>query len=294
MRIIEKLYGDWLIKKYGSLEAALKQWHGIGSDRDNVTAGRMGFRPMWNVFNERIERDKDGVAFLTELQRDFYKNTYAFFRGLGFKGVITTSGWTTADPQYLGPLDKYTTTVGDYVDRHGYFGGSRQGPNDGWAVMNTQVYSDRSALRFDPETPGKPKLFVNPVMDPHYDGKPSTISETSFDRPNRYRSEGPLYYACYGALQGSNGFMMFALDTDHWSVKPGYFMQPWTLMSPATMGQYPAAALIYRQGLVAPGDELVNLNLKIGDIENLQGTPLPQGAVVRRTASEGRAERNEP
>ena len=192
--------------------------------------------------------------------------------------MICTSGWTTASPEYLGPLDKYTCTVGDYIDRHGYFGGSRHGPNDGWALMNTQVYADRSALRFDPESPGKPKLLVNPVMDPHYDGKPSMISETSFDRPNRYRSEGPLYYACYGALQASDGFIMFALDTDHWSVKPGYFMQPWTLMSPGTMGQYPAAALIYRKGLVAPGRVLVDLNLKIADLENLRGTPMPQDA----------------
>jgi len=278
MRIIEKLFGDWLTKKYGSLDAALKQWHGLSNGRDNVAEGRMGFRQLWNIFNERTARDKDTVAFMTELQRDFYQKTYAFLRSVGFKGVITTSGWTTASQEYLGPLDKYTNTVGDYVDRHGYFGGARRGPNDGWALMNTQVYADRSALRFDPEEPGKPKLFVNPVMDPHYDGKPSVISETSFDRPNRYRSEGPLYYACYGALQDSNGFFLFALDTDHWSVKPGYFMQPWTLMSPGSIGQFPAAAYIYRQGLVSPGDVLVDLNLKIADIENLQGTPMPQDA----------------
>jgi hypothetical protein len=278
MRIIEKLFGDWLTKKYGSLDAALKQWHGQGHGRDSVAEGRMGFRQLWNIFNERSARDKDTVAFMTELQRDFYEKTYAFLRGVGFKGVITTSGWTTASQEYLGPLDKYTNTVGDYVDRHGYFGGSRRGPNDGWALMNTQVYADRSALRFDPEEPGKPKLFVNPVMDPHYEGKPSVISETSFDRPNRYRTEGPLYYACYGALQDSNGFFLFALDTDHWSVKPGYFMQPWTLMSPGSMGQFPAAALIYRESLVSPGDVLVDLNLKIADIEDLKGTPMPQDA----------------
>ena len=144
--------------------------------------------------------------------------------------------------------------------------------------MNGQVYSDRDALRFESADPGKPGEIVNPVMDPHYDGKPSVISETSFDRPNRYRSEAPLYYACYGALQDSSEFIFFALDTDHWSVKPGYFMQPWTLMSPAAMGQFPAAAFIYRQGLVSPGDVLVDLNLKIGDLENLQGTPMPQDA----------------
>ena len=63
-------------------------------------------------------------------------------------------------------------------------------------------------------------------------------------------------------------------------MKPGYFMQPWTLMSPAMMGQFPAAALIYRKGLVATGDLLVDLNLKIGDILDLKGTPLPQDAAL--------------
>jgi hypothetical protein len=42
-------------------------------------------------------------------------------------------------------------------------------------------------------------------MDPHYAGKPSMISETTFCRPNRYRSEAPFYFAVYGALQDSDG-----------------------------------------------------------------------------------------
>ena len=46
------------------------------------------------------------------------------------------------------------------------------------------------------------------------------------------------------------------------------------------MGQFPAAALIYRKGLVATGDLLVDLNLKIGDLLDLQGTPLPQDAAL--------------
>ena len=72
------------------------------------------------------------------------------------------------------------------------------------------TYSDRSALRFEAEDPTKPKQFVHPVMDPHYGDKPSMISETTFNRPNRYRSEAPLYFAAYGALQGSD-----ALGTDY-------------------------------------------------------------------------------
>ena len=278
MRVLEKQFGDWLVRKYGSLDAARKSWNGISTPRDNAAEGRMGFRPLWNMAHERTRRDKDAAAFLVQNQRNFYGQVRRVLREMGFKGVMTGSNWTTADPQYLGPLDKYSYTICDYVDRHGYFGCARHGPNDGWAVMNDQTYIDRSALRFDPEEAGKPKDFNNPVIDVHYDGKPSMISETSFERPSRYRSEAPLYYACYGALQDSNGIVQFALDTDRWTVKPGYFMQPWTLMSPGTVGQYPVAALIFRQGLVSVGGELVHLNLKIAEIEDLQGTPMPQDA----------------
>ena len=55
-------------------------------------------------------------------------------------------------------------------------------------------------------------------------------------------------------------------------------MQPWTLMSPAMMGQFPAAALIYRRGLVAPGAVVAEVNLNKDDLIHLKGTPLPQEA----------------
>src|SRR5262249_4588546 len=145
-------------------------------------------------------------------------------------------------------------------------------------IREGHTYADRSALRFDPEEPGKPRLFAHPAMDPGYDGKPSMISETTWNRPNRYRSEAPLFYAVFGSLQGSDAIVHFALDAATWSVKPGFFMQPWTLMSPAMMGQFPAAALIYRRGLVEPGEMLVDLDLKVADLLDLKGTPMPQDA----------------
>jgi hypothetical protein len=135
-------------------------------------------------------------------------------------------------------------------------------------------------LRFEAENPSKPKQFVHPAMDPHYDGKPSMISETTWNRPNRFRSEAPLYFAAYGALQHSDAIVHFALDGARWSVKPGFWMQPWTLMSPAMMGQFPAAALIYRRGLVRSGDVLADLRLNKQDLAQLQGTPLPQDAAL--------------
>jgi hypothetical protein len=115
-------------------------------------------------------------------------------------------------------------------------------------------------------------------MDVHYNGMPSMISETTWCRPNRFRSEAPLYYAAYGALQHTDGIVHFALDGGNWAVKPGFFMQQWTLMSPAMMGQFPAAALIYRRGLVTAGAVVAEVSLNTNDLVSLKGTPLPQDA----------------
>ena len=280
LRIVEAKFGAWLKKKYGSIEAAQRAWGGQAFERDRPAEGRMGFRPLWNMANERIARDRDAARFLTETQRSFYEETYKYLRSLGFRGVITASNWTTADPRVLGPLEKYTYTVGDFIDRHGYFGCRSRGDESGWSVRDGHMYMDRSALRFDAEEPGKPRVFAHPAMDPKYDDKPSMISETTWNRPNRYRSEAPLYYACYGALQDSDAIVHFAYDGAEWSVKPGFWTQPWTLMTPAMMGQFPAAALIFRRGLVSPGDVLVDLGLNVEQLLELKGTPLPQDAAL--------------
>ncbi len=279
-RLLEKRFGDWLVKKYGSLDAAFARWNGPKVKRDAPAEGRVGFRPLWNIFNEKSARDQDTATFLLEVQTQFYADTYAFLRRLGFKGVIAASNWMTASPDVLGPLEKLSYTVGDFLDRHGYFNCNQKGEEAEWSLRVGHTYSDRSALRFDAEDAAKPKQFVNPVMDPHYAGKPSMISETTFSRPNRYRSEAPLYYAVYGAVQGSDALVQFALDGARWTVKPNYWMQPWTLMSPAMMGQFPAAALIFRRGLVTPGRVLAQVRLNKTDLARLQGTPLPQDAAL--------------
>lgn len=278
LEIIEKQFGDWLAKKYGSLAAAQKAFGKKTTPRDAPQQGRMGFRNWWAAFTEKSLRDQEQAAFLLESQRGFYESTIRFLRQLGYKGMITCSNWTTANNQILGPLEKYSYLPGDFLDRHGYFSCYHRGDNAAWSIRNGHTYFDRSALRFDGEQPGKPKSFVHPVMDVEYNGKPSMISETTFNRPNRYRGEAPLFYAVYGALQGSDAIVHFALDGEGWSVKPRFFMQPWTLMAPTQMGQFPAAALIFRQGLVREGDVLVRLHLKLDDLWALKGSPLVQDA----------------
>jgi hypothetical protein len=280
MRLLEARFGAWLRAKYGSIDAAFAAWKSPRLSRDRPGEGRVAFRPLWSMANEKGARDKDTAAFMLETQREFYSRHHEFLRGLGFRGLITASNWATASPEVFGPLEKYSYTTTDFIDRHGYFGGKVSGDNSGWSIRDGHLYSDRSALRFEGEEPGKPRVFVHPAMDPTYDDKPSMISETTWTRPNRFRSEAPLYYAAYGALQDTDAIVHFADDGADWSVKPAYFMQPWTLMAPSQMGQFPAAALIYREGLVSKGEVLVDLDLKVADLLDLKGTPLPQDAAL--------------
>jgi len=278
LRILETQFGGWLGKKYGSPDKALDAWKTARLARDAPEANRIAFRPLWSIFSERTARDQDTAAFLLESQRNFYQRTCDHLRQLGFKGLVTCSNWTTANAEILGPLEKYSCTAGDFIDRHGYFSCLHKGDNAAWSLRDGHTYMDRSALRFDPEEPGKAKAFNHPAMDIHYNQRPSMLSETAFNRPNRYRSEAPLFYAAYGALQGSDCIVHFALDGVRWDVKPQFWMQPWTLTAPSQMGQFPAAALIYRRGLVAEGTVLADLRLKLSDLLALKGTPLPQDA----------------
>ena len=278
LRVFEKQFGDWLAKKYGSIEAAITHWNVPALKRDNPAEGRVAFRPLYNIFTEKNLRDQDTAAFLAETQRAFYDDTSKFLRELGFKGLITASNWNTGNAEVLGPVEKWTYAGGDFFDRHGYFGNYVQGEAAAWSMREGQTYADRSALRFENEKPRGAKSFNNPIMDIAYDGKPTMISETAWTRPNRFRSEGPLFLAAYGALQDSDAIVQSGVDGPTWSVKPNFFMQPWTLMSPGSMGQFPAAALIYRKGLLSAGDVVADVQLAKDDLLALRGTPLPQDA----------------
>ncbi|MFQ3671742.1 MAG: hypothetical protein SNJ84_09835, partial [Verrucomicrobiia bacterium] len=276
--LLQKQFGDWAIQTYGSIDQALTAWNNLRLPEDNPAEGRLAFRPLYQIFTDRTPRDQATARFLLETQRNFYTNQIQFLRTLGFPGLITASNWTTANNQILGPLEIYSYTPGDFIDRHGYWAGLHRGEHAAWSIRDGHTFSHRSALRFDPSEPGKSRQISHPAFDPKYNNLPSMISETTFNRPNRYRVEAPPFYAVYGALQGSDAIVHFAHDGAQWQVKPNFFMQPWTLMTPTQMGQFPATALIYRQGLLREGDLIADIHLNLDHLLALQGTPLVQSA----------------
>jgi hypothetical protein len=127
LRILEAKFGAFLERRHGSIEKAFAVWKEQPTGRDSIKEGRVGFRPLWNIANQKTARDKETAEFLTLTQKGFYEGEIAHLRSLGFKGLICCSNWVTASPEVLTPLEKYTYTVGDFIDRQGYFSSNHTG-----------------------------------------------------------------------------------------------------------------------------------------------------------------------
>jgi len=274
---LRKEFGDWAAEKYGSLDKAMRAWDGAKVDGDDLAKGELGF-PHWSQVPERKSaRDKDTVHFLALKQRGWANATINWMKNdLDFGGLVVVGNWITANAETLEPVERWTYLDGDFTDKHGYFGNFAKGEHAGWSIRTGHVIGDRALTRFMPKDPSKETIsYEVPWLRPTWNGMPKMISETSWLRTNRYRAEAPLFYAAYGALNGTDAYTHFDYDSHKWEVKPKFFVNPWTLMSPTQMGQFPAAALIYRLGYVEEGPASVVLNLSDEEIFDLQGLPLP-------------------
>ncbi|GAB4460714.1 MAG: hypothetical protein OHK0029_25040 [Armatimonadaceae bacterium] len=271
MAILEKQFGDWAAKKYGSLDRAFATWGGNTYRGDDKSAGRVGFMPLWEMFNKKDARGQDTAVFLAESQKKFFEETYRYLKqDLGYKASVYASNWITANGQILGPLDKWSNTVADFMDRHGYFGGRHEGERASYSVSKGDRYSDRSALLFSSDKPGGEPDFSLPIWDIQYNKKPSIISEVNWPNPNRFRADLPFVAATYGVLQGSDGIFFFATGSPSWEQGIGKF----SIRTPVVMGQFPATALLFRQGLIETADPVVSVNLPVADIKALKGAPV--------------------
>jgi len=266
---LERQFATWLQQRYGSLDAALEPWDTDDTIRpagDRVavlSAGAIAAQP-------GRRRSQDTAAFLANVQYQFFDRTTQFLKqDVGYRGLVVASNWITADGRRLGPLDKYTNTVGDVMDRHGYFGGLHEGERASYALTAGDRYQDRSALLlYNPFRDGARPLNL-PIMDLRYNRKPSIISEINWTMPNRLRADFPVMAAAYGSLQATDGFFFFANNSLSWDAS----LQKFSIASPVILGQFPAAALIYRKGLLKPGEDIVTIERPLNDLLALEGTP---------------------
>lgn len=287
MDILESEFNSWLAQNFGSSESIFKRWGdywAVLREKLRNLFGRPGenhfnLLPIYDISLGETQRAKDTARFLTEIQTNFFRQQRDYLADeIGFGGMISASNWVTANPRLLGPLDKYSNTTGDFMDRHGYFEPLHQDNGDSTASYSLRVghrYRDASALLFPSLETGQRRSFSNPVWDIVYDNKPSTISEINWTMPNRYRADMPFLLASFGRLQGTDAIIHFTSTPAPWELELSKF----SINSPTIKGQWPAAALAFRRGYVREGEVAAEAQIPLeGHLYDLKGSPLALGS----------------
>jgi hypothetical protein len=102
-------------------------------------------------------------------------------------------------------------------------------------------------------------------------GFPMIITESSWVPPQGYQSEGPFLVAAYQSLTGVDAYFWFQTGEEDWR-QPGSangFLPSegkWVCATPMLMGQWPAAALMYRLNYIQQGTPVVFEQRSLADL----------------------------
>jgi hypothetical protein len=260
-------FGQWLTKKYGSLNAAFAAWQGDKLPGDDAAASLVDFHHVWEMTQKReggrAKRLDDQTQFWTETMHAFNKQIADYLRNeLGCKQLINAGNWRTADTGRLNDAERWSYTANEVLAVNRYVGGMHVGPNQGWAITNGDQFTKVSALR-DPS--------ILPTNVKQAKGHAMLVTESSWVPPNGYATEGPFLLSVYQSLTGVDGYYWFATSTEQWTPPQsanGYMPSQgkWIMATPDAMGNFPAAALMYRKGYIKRGSPAVSEERALADL----------------------------
>ncbi|MGV8877528.1 MAG: hypothetical protein ACOH2A_00725 [Sphingobacteriaceae bacterium] len=262
-KLIREQFFQWLKEKYGSLQAAKNFWgSAAGHKDDDVAKGIIGLFPIYELTlpenDKNALRLKDQVAFYAYKQRGFYEEMVNYYRDeLGCKQLINGNNWRTASQSRLLDVERWTNSIADVIAVNKYFDPQHKGPNSGWRIDPGDFYGAPSALKNPAELPTNIK---------HVEGRPMMVTESGWNLPNKYQTEGALLIAAYGGLTGLDAFFWFFPTAPTFDRQP-YFnflkikeqhpLNRWSISNPGQIGMFPANALIQRMGYVKKGKSVV-------------------------------------
>jgi hypothetical protein len=265
---LRKQFGAFLAKKYGSLDKAKDGWGGEAALKDdNFAAGEAAMNGIWELTQKRggaqHKRNSDQMQFFTETMYNFNKAMGDYIKNeLGCDALVNAGNWKTADNVTMLDAERYSYSANEIMGVNRYFGGAHEGQHNGWAIINGDKFTDLSTLKSPRELPVNLKQV---------DGHPILISESSWVPPQGFQSEGPFMIAAYQSLNGVDAYYWFATGEEDWR-NPGSangFMPSegkWVCATPMLMGQWPAAALMYRMGYIQQGEAAVYEQRTLNDL----------------------------
>ncbi|HWX18346.1 MAG TPA: hypothetical protein VN578_00440 [Candidatus Binatia bacterium] len=270
---LRRQFGAFAVKKYGSLDKAKAAWQGAAPSPDqdgpdDFANGEAALFITWELTQHRgnagqQQRCADQMQFLTETMYQFNNMIGDYLKNdLGCKQLVNAGNWRTADNVTMLDAERFSYSANDVMAVNRYYDGAHEGHNKGWAICNGDRFTDDSVLRRPRELP----LTLKQVA-----GFPMMITESSWVPPLSYQSEGPFLVAAYQSLTGVDAFFWFATGEEDWR-QPGSangFLPSegkWVCATPMLMGQWPAAALMYRLGYVKQGAPVVSEQRALSDL----------------------------
>ncbi len=229
---LEKKFGAWLAKKYGSLDKAFADFPGQHNGRDDAAKGVAEVMGAWNMSTDgatkygpdKKKRMENQVQFLAETQRDWFTQARDYFKkDLGYPGLISASNWCTCDDRLYDSVERWTYQVGDVIDRHGYYGKGDMRVGGDFHMMSALLAPQHSSIPLVQE-----------------EGFPHIQTEINWIKPNPKTVEMAYLCSTYGALQGMDAWYYFCIGSSFWlaGTSSGPVMVPSVILQPAYALQF--------------------------------------------------------
>jgi hypothetical protein len=271
MDLFGRKYANWLKARYGSLEKAREAWGGQAHQDDDLAGGRMG---IYNIYHMTIPqqggmalRIADEVHFFTETMREFNEEMGRFYHEeLGCKQLINACNWRPGSTLLLNDAERWSYAGNEVIAVNRYYSNLHVGENNGYRIDPGHHFQSISALR-------QPTAF--PLNIKQVVGKPMIVTETHWNNPMLYQSEGPFLIAAYQSLAGvdavcwsgaSDPTWMLDPRRPWWNVRGMNPLHKWTTSIPPITGMYPANAMLFRKGYVRAGKVVVHEERSMEDI----------------------------
>jgi hypothetical protein len=267
--LLKQNFGNWLTQKYGSFPQVQQAWQNTQIEGDDLQTGKIAFYPMWQIVQKtkvnqgQTQRMADQIQFWTETMGRFNQEIVRFLREeIGTKQLINAGNWKTANTPQLNDAERYSYTAAEVIGLNRYYGGIHQGEQAGWAIVNGDKFTDRSVLLNPVELP----INIKQVT-----GHPTIVSESSWVPPLGYQSEGTFLISAFQSLTGVDGLYWFTDDVPQWQQPAsanGFVpsLGKWIIATPEILGNFPASALIYRQGYIKQAPVVVQEHRPLQDL----------------------------
>lgn len=252
----------WLEQKYGNIDNAFTAWNNVVLEGDDKVAKQLGLYNIWeatqNQTGGKQSRVSDQVEFYAALQRLFYTEIHDYYRGMGCQQLINANNWKPAGEK-MTDAERYSNASVDVMAVNRYYDPQHRGENSGWRIDPGHQYVGASVLY----NPHLLPMNVKQIAD-----KPFFITESGWNLPHKYQSEGPFLISSYLSLTGVDAFFWFNASGPGVDPSPYYpwfdlgggklAMHRWNASVPGQVSMFPANALLFRKGYVATGNPVVH------------------------------------